>query len=58
MSDKDELNDFRHLLNDVTKSRHIRVIKRRINLVEHLFPWAVEELAKVYADAGEHPTRM
>jgi len=29
--------------------RFYRRLNRRINLVEHLFPWAVEELAARYA---------
>ena len=32
-----------------------RRMNRRINLVEHLFPWAVEELATVYVPKGESP---
>lgn len=33
--------------------RFYRRLNRRINLVEHLFPWAVEELAKAYAAPSE-----
>lgn len=33
--------------------KYYRRLNRRINLVEHLFPWAVERLGAVYAASGD-----
>jgi len=38
---------------DRTGYRYYRRLNRRINLADHLFPWAVEELSRAYSDPAE-----
>ena len=42
---------------DRTGYRYYRRLNRRINLADHLFPWAIEELSRVYSDPSD-PERI